>query len=302
MPNPPYRPKDLQWQLFLGAAAQRQGLLTPAHLRTTAWRRLGRDVYADSRFERDHELACRGVALRLPAEAAIAGPSAAYLHGVLHAAQSQDDVHVIMPPPGRLGRRRGVVVHATRLTADEVARIADLRLTTPARTAWDLAAWLDPVVAVPIIDGLLGLGLVEPHRLAVMADQRAGGRGARRAAAAFGLADGRAQSPPESRLRVRFVLAGLPPPVPQHPVRLSSGLVLHPDLAWPEFRVAVEYDGQWHADADQLRRDRRRLNQLVADGWLVIHVTGDRLRRDFGGVLGEVRTTLISRGWRPTRH
>jgi very-short-patch-repair endonuclease len=75
--------------------------------------------------------------------------------------------------------------------------------------------------------------------------------------------------------------------------------VLHPDLAWPEFRVAVEYDGHWHGDPDQLHRDRRRLNQLVAAGWLVLHVTSRRLNLDFPSVLREVRTALVSRGWRP---
>lgn len=88
-------------------------------------------------------------------------------------------------------------------------------------------------------------------------------------------------------------------PVPQCPVTLPSGIVLHPDLGWPEFRVAVEYDGQWHASADQLHRDRRRLNQLTAAGWLVFHVTSERMRRDFAGVLREVREALMARGWRP---
>ncbi|WP_416902154.1 endonuclease domain-containing protein [Micromonospora echinospora] len=113
----------------------------------------------------------------------------------------------------------------------------------------------------------------------------------------FGLADAGAQSPPESHLRVRLVLAGLPRPVTQHPVRVPSGLVLHPDLAWPEFKVAVEYDGRWHADPEQLHRDRRRLNQLVGAGWLVLHVTGRRLRHDFAALLREIRAALASRGW-----
>jgi very-short-patch-repair endonuclease len=45
--------------------------------------------------------------------------------------------------------------------------------------------------------------------------------------------------------------------------------------------VAVEYDGEWHADGTRLRRDRRRLNRLVAEGWTVLHVTADRLRHEF---------------------
>jgi hypothetical protein len=153
---------------------------------------------------------------------------------------------------------------------------------------------------VTIIDGLLGRGLVTPAALDAMVDAYAGQRGSRQAACAFDLADGRAQSPPESVLRVRLVLAGLPWPVPQRPVRLPSGVVVHPDLPWPEYKVAVEYDGHWHADTDQLHRDRRRLNQLTAAGWLVLHVTSRRLNRDFGGVLREVRSALVARGWRPS--
>ena len=116
--------------------------------------------------------------------------------------------------------------------------------------------------------------------------------------AARRLADGRAQSPPESVLRVRLVLAGLPRPVAQFPVRIGS-VTLHPDLAWPEYLVAMEYDGLWHANADQLHRDRRRLNMLAAAGWIVLHVTSDRLRRDFRGLSAELCTALRSRGWRP---
>jgi len=81
-------------------------------------------------------------------------------------------------------------------------------------------------------------------------------------------------------------------------VIVADGVVLHPDLAWEKYRVAVEYDGAWHATVDQMRRDRRRLNLLVAEGWLVLHVTNDRLRHDFDGIVREVQAALRSRGWR----
>ena len=112
------------------------------------------------------------------------------------------------------------------------------------------------------------------------------------------LADATAQSPAESRLRVRLVLAGLPRPVGQHPVRVGGGRVLHPDLAWPRWRVAVEYAGLWHADVDQFHRDRRRLNMLVAAGWTVLHVTSRRMSADFPAVVTEIRTALFRAGWR----
>ncbi|MFJ6196009.1 hypothetical protein [Micromonospora sp. NPDC092111] len=367
MPPRPHRPSALAWQVFRGSDAIRRGLLTRHQLRGASWVRLCHDVYADARLDRDHALACRGAALRLPPGAVIAGPSAAYLHGVEHAAGFGDEVHVLTPPAVRIDSQRGIRVHSTGATGQPAERldgsygtkgrdgkdgtkgrdrttgrdgkdgttgrdgttnregtdgrqgrdgrdgrppapgppmsIPALAVRTPPRSspalaAWETAAWLDQVRAVGIVDSLLGSGLTSRAALAEVAERHADRPGGRRARRVFDLADPAAQSPPESHLRVRLVLAGLPRPVAQHPVRLSSGLLLHPDLAWPQFRVAVEYDGHWHADPDQLHRDRRRLNQLVAAGWVVLHVTSRRLRDDFPAVLREVRAALAERGWR----
>lgn len=97
-------------------------------------------------------------------------------------------------------------------------------------------------------------------------------------------------------MRVRLVLAGLPRPVAQHEIVLPSGVVVHPDLAWPEFKVAVEYDGMWHDDVRQFHADRRRINQLIAAGWIVLQVTSQRMR-ELHTVVREVREALRSRGW-----
>ncbi len=45
------------------------------------------------------------------------------------------------------------------------------------------------------------------------------------------------------------------------------------DLGWPEHRLAVEYDGLWHAEPEQFGKDRARLNRLTAAGWRVVLVT-----------------------------
>ncbi|WP_343444723.1 endonuclease domain-containing protein [Micromonospora schwarzwaldensis] len=171
--------------------------------------------------------------------------------------------------------------------------------TAPTVCAWETAVWTDPVRAVGILDGLLRIGVVSRSGLAAEAARNADRPGGRRASWVFGLTDGCAQSPPESHLRVRLMFAGLPRPAAQHPVRVSTGLVLHPDLAWPEFRVAVDYDGQWHADPDRMHLDRCRLNQLVEAGWLVLHATSRRLGREFPVLVREIRAALVARGWRP---
>jgi hypothetical protein len=187
--------------------------------------------------------------------------------------------------------------------------------TTALRTAWDVALWHDQPMAVSIVDGLLRVGVIGEPDLAALAAAAPSPRGARRAAEVFGLADGRSESAPESQLRVRLVLGGLPRPVPQCPVRVAAGRVLRVDLGWAEYQVAVEYDGRWPADPDRWpgdrtgeRRpaggsvelgqlDRRRLNQLQAAGWIVVHATGARMGRAFPGLMSELREALRTRGW-----
>ncbi|WP_124818888.1 hypothetical protein [Micromonospora ureilytica] len=109
------------------------------------------------------------------------------------------------------------------------------------------------------------------------------------------LADAAAESIPESRLRVRIVLAGVPTPVTQFVVERNGMFVARLDLAWPHLKVAVEYDGLWHDDPEQFHRDRRRLNRLLGEDWIVLHVTAKRFREDFDGFLAEVRAALRAR-------
>ena len=80
------------------------------------------------------------------------------------------------------------------------------------------------------------------------------------------------------------LLAGLPRPVTQYVIADGARFIARVDLAWPEEKVAVEYDGVWHAEsADQIHADRRRLNAVLGADWLVLHVTAKRLRDDFDG-------------------
>lgn len=148
-----------------------------------------------------------------------------------------------------------------------------MRVTTPLRTAWELAQRLDIVEAVTYCDALAARGRIERSSLSAYLHAHAGSHGCRAARSVFSLIDGRSESPQESRLRVHLALAGLPPPIPQHKIHIAGQFVARVDLAWPEVKVAVEYDGLWHANAEQLIRDRARLNRLQAAGWRIHHVT-----------------------------
>jgi very-short-patch-repair endonuclease len=86
------------------------------------------------------------------------------------------------------------------------------------------------------------------------------------------------------------VLAGLVP-VPQFRV-LAAGIELaRVDLGFPEARLAVEYEGAYHFDADQIIRDDARYARLRAAGWRVIRLAAHDLR-DLDGVVARVRAAL----------
>jgi very-short-patch-repair endonuclease len=84
---------------------------------------------------------------------------------------------------------------------------------------------------------------------------------------------------------------GLPAPVPQFSVRINGRFLARVDFACPERKVAVEYDGMWHADAGQFARDRQRLNRLHAAGWRVVFVTAADLR-DPARLIAQISTAL----------
>jgi very-short-patch-repair endonuclease len=66
------------------------------------------------------------------------------------------------------------------------------------------------------------------------------------------------------------------------------------DFAWPDAKVAVEYEGLWHGQAQHVARDRRRLNELAAAGWTVVFVTAADLR-DPVQLIARIAAALSSR-------
>ena len=64
--------------------------------------------------------------------------------------------------------------------------------------------------------------------------------------------------------------AGLPPPQLQYAIALGYR-TLHVDAAWPEVKLAVEFDGAtYHANRDEWQSDLRRDAALAALGWVVL--------------------------------
>lgn len=294
MPTTAAYPPALARRVFRGSEAVARGLLTPRQLQSRRWTRLYRDVYVDAELPVDHGVRIAAAGLLLPPKAVFAGRTAAWLRGVDALVEPDDPVEVLALRPARFGAVAGLRIHTCEHFLDsEVHHDLGRRLTTPGRTATDVARWAPNVSeAVVALDLMLRTRAVGPTQLARAADAIRCRRGRHQAKVAADLADGRSESPQESRLRVPLVLAGLPPAVPQYEVRIGVRFVARVDLAYPDRRLAIEYDGAWHGEAGQFARDRQRLNRLGAAGWRVVHVTADDLHT--GAAVALVRAALAA--------
>ena len=272
------QPDALGGAVFRGSDALSGGMLTRGQLRTRAWRRLRPDVYADAALPLTHRLHARGVALVAPPSAVFGGRTAAVLEGARHLAGPDEPVEVVLPPGVRWHPGGGVLVR-TATTAGAVVTDGLLSWTERTRTALDLLR------RGPVDDAVVVLDQLVQAEVADLGDVRAAAwalprcRGSARARAAAALADGLAESPQETRLRLLIHRAGLPPPIAQYSVRSAGRFVARVDFAYPERRLAVEYDGLWHAGRDQFVRDRQRLNELLAVGWQALFVTAGDMHR-----------------------
>jgi very-short-patch-repair endonuclease len=284
--------------VFRGSEAVAAGVLTADQLRGSQFRRLYRDVYLPAAMPVTHPVCCEGIALALPTDAVITGRSAATLRGV-PLARATDPVEIVVPLETRIARRTGVDVRRTDLATDDKAPWSGIGLATPLRMSLDLLFDRALPDAVADLDAVARNGLIDLGELRRMVTDRSdrGIVGARRAVE---LADPRAESRPESRLRVHLVLDGLEPE-PQYLVCDWQGVVARVDLGFPRQRLAVEYDGEWHGEWRQISAGRERLNRLQAAGWAVVFVTARQLR-DPRNVVATVRVALSARGHRPPPH
>lgn len=212
-----------------------------------------------------------GLSMQQPVVACL--HTAAELHGF--DVCGADDTHVI----GTDGRRQrpGLVVHSAALDAQDVCRYTGVPATTAERTAVDLARTLPRLDGLAVLDAALRTGMVSRRKLQGELARHYGRRGIVAARELVALADARAESPMESRSRLRCLDGGLPAPELQIEVR-ASGHRYRLDLGWSVQKVALEYDGlEYHGSHASLRHDRERHNWLTAQGWTMIYATARQI-------------------------
>jgi hypothetical protein len=151
------------------------------------------------------------------------------------------------------------------------------------------------------IDAMLRSGLVSADLLHREIRRRRGWKRVAQARQVLALADGRARSVPESRLRVVWVVtAGLPRPLVNPAVYRTDGFPLgEPDLLDEESGLAGEYDGSTHRRLERHTHDNQREEWMEHAGLVVTRATSIDLgprRRALVGRLRAAHVTAKARG------
>lgn len=273
---------------FIGSEAIAAGGLTRHDLRAR-FTAVHHDIYVPRGTRPTAVLRAKAAWLRSRRRGVLAGYSASALHGArwIDAGLPANILDTNRRPT------RGVVAWADVIDDDDICLIGRIRLTTPVRTAVDLACRLPEDAAVAAIDALARATRLKVADIELAAQRHTGRKGIKQARASIALVDPGAESPKETWLRLLVVRAGYPPPQTQHPIYNEYGaLIGEVDTAWPELKIAMEYEGLHHTDPDVLRKDIARIDEMTEMGWVVIRVT---CRDGEAKVLGRLAKAWASR-------
>ena len=254
----PARPPRSAASVFRGREAVAAGLLTRHQLASRAWRRLLRGVYADSTLPPTHGIAIAGAALIVPRSAVFGGPARPPICSAHESlVDSGAAVEVIVPEEDRFGP----VSRYLGCAGPRVPRIGASAAWagTPARRHYGRPWTSPPGIAA---------GVGAWPSMCCWAGTRLSGAADRRGTRALPSCRGRTRAAPSDRSRRRTcgVSAGdaavgcCCSTCGAGAGRLEySGASIRPadsvarvDLAFPQHRLAVEYDGAWHGEAGEL--------------------------------------------------
>lgn len=218
-------------------------------------------------------------------------------------------IHISRPDTMAIPRRIGVVGHVGQFFDDEITSIDGLLITTRTRTWLDISRKMPIDELTVVADHLVRIprpefeDRTEPYatleQLADMLDRHKGTPGIRKARLALEQARIGSDSAPETRLRLALERGGLPEPQLNAATELGAGFVRQPDLAYPEHRVAVEYDGEPHSEPAQIVRDIAREEDFARAGWHLVRLSKRHMGNDARSAVAKVSAVLLDRGWAP---
>lgn len=267
-----------------------------------------RGVYVAAQAPDDISMRIAMLSLVVPPGCFVVDRTAAWLHGALMALAPND--HLAPPAIAMFrhadrGRLRNDLTRSGERTvlARDLMDVGGICVTTPLRTALDLGRFLRRDQALACLDALLRLRDFSQEELLLELGRLKGQRGIRQLRVLAPLADGRAQSPGESVLRLRWIDAGLPRPELQIEIVEGGRTIFYLDIGLEELLFAVEYDGEdWHSSGEDREYDGDRREWLARRrGWLIKPFRGNQVhgRSDIEVVLTaafrQARATLGAR-------
>ena len=209
-------------------------------------------------------------------------------------------IHIARGRSDAKPRRLNVVGHRLTFQNGEVVMHDGVRVTSPARTWLDLASLLTVDELIAVGDSIVlahGPDFPRPKEpLASTGDLRRmiaahpGMRGLKTARLAIDEIRVGADSPQETKMRLALARTSLGEPLLNHVIRNRRGEPsVWPDAAYPERRIALQYDGGHHSDPRQVTFDAARRQTTERLGWTEIRVFKEDLDGDKPFLLEKVR-------------
>ncbi|GAA3686280.1 DUF559 domain-containing protein [Nocardioides ginsengisoli] len=227
-------------------------------------------------------LRARAASLVLPEHAVVCDLSAAWLHGIdlldLADHDAVPDLDSVSIDDHAGSRRKGIFGGKRSVLPDEVTYLEGVRVTTPIRTACDIARLHGRLRAIAALDAFRGRFGITEADLVAMLPRFARQRGVVQLRELVPLSTDLVDSQPESWIRLLIHDEGLPMPAAQVAVLVDEWGWVRMENAYEHLRIAVEYDGaQFHTAATDREHDRLRREALAAIGWTVIVVRKENL-------------------------
>lgn len=274
---PPDRP-------FTASDLPRLGITTSqlrAQLTAGAVKQLLYGVYVPVWWDDTPVNRARAAALVLPEHCVLSDRSAAALHDI----DVLDFAELDVPPDLEVvsvganpTRREGVLGGKRDLRPDEIMTIGGIRVTTPIRTACDIACLRGRRRAIATLDAFRARHAITEAALTAMLPRFAGRRGVTQLRELIPLSRPGVDSQPESWVRIEIHDEGFPMPAAQVWVWVPGWGRVKVENAYEHLRVAVEYDGEEHHSADEdVIHDEARREALRGAGWIIIVVRRDGL-------------------------
>lgn len=294
---------DMDWNSDGGVLLRREALAQGLddhtiyrNLRTGVWTRIRMGAYVDSKVWESqddvgrHRLTARAVLKSAHPSSVLTHVSAVVERGVAVWGVDLSQVHLTRRD-GKPGRREaGVVHHRGKLTADDVETVNGLRVSSAARSAFELTTMTSVESALVSVNWFLREKTVTKGELETLVDRFRHWPGSLRSDLVIRLADGRFGWPGEARTGHLLWSQHVPVGEPQYEIIDANGYLIGiVDYAWPDLGVFLEFDGAIKYERlrrpgesleDVIRREKRREEQICTQtGWVCIRITWEDLAR-----------------------